>query len=74
MDRLGKGDRCADHESLGSSLHQVGYCFSGLGRFEEARASLEDAVAQKAKGDIFGRVDRESVAVSQKWVDHLKKE
>jgi hypothetical protein len=34
-----------DHASLGSSLHQVGYCLSSLGRFEDARAWFERAAA-----------------------------
>jgi len=34
----------------------VGGCYSSLGKFEEARAWFERAVAAKEKGDVHGRV------------------
>ena len=51
-----------DHESLGSSLHQVGYCYTRTGRFDEARPWFERAVAEAEKGDVHGRVDHESLS------------
>jgi hypothetical protein len=53
-----------DHESLGSSLHQVGDCHGSTGRFEEARPWFERAAAKKAQGDVHGRVDHESLGSS----------
>jgi len=46
-----------DPASLGTSLDQVGYCYSRVGRFEKALPWLERAVAAKDKGDVHGRVD-----------------
>ncbi len=53
-----------DHESLGTSLHQVGYCLSSLGRFEEARGWFGRAVAEEEKGDVHGRIDHASLGSS----------
>jgi tetratricopeptide (TPR) repeat protein len=53
-----------DHEGLGISMHQVGYCLSSLGRYEEARTWFERAVAAKQKGDVDGRVYRESLSIT----------
>jgi tetratricopeptide (TPR) repeat protein len=53
-----------DHESLGSTLHQVGDCLVGIGRFEEARGWFERAVEATNEGDIHGRVDHESLGIS----------
>jgi tetratricopeptide (TPR) repeat protein len=53
-----------DHASLGISLHQVGYCFSRTGRFEEARPWFERAVEAKQKGDVHGRIDHESLVTT----------
>ena len=39
-----------DHESLGSSLHQVGYCLSQTGQYEAARPWFERAVAEAGEG------------------------
>ena len=53
-----------DHESLGISLHEVGYCLSSTGRFEEAQRWYERAVDEKQKGDLDGRVDHDSLGRS----------
>ena len=53
-----------DHESLGISLHQVGFCFASTGRFEEARPWFERAVEAAQKGDVHGRVDHESLVTT----------
>jgi hypothetical protein len=53
-----------DGESLGRSLHQVGYCLSSLGQHAEAKPWFERAVVAKEKGDVHGRVDGESVGRS----------
>ena len=53
-----------DHESLGSSLHQVGYCLSSPSQFTSARPWFERAVAAKEQGDVHGRVDHESLGSS----------
>jgi hypothetical protein len=53
-----------DHESLGTSLHQVGLCLSSTGEFAAARPWYERAVAQKEQGDVHGRVDHQSLGVS----------
>jgi tetratricopeptide (TPR) repeat protein len=43
-----------DHQSLGSSLHHVGYCLSRMGKFEEALPWYERAVAEVKQGDVHG--------------------
>jgi len=53
-----------DHQSLGSSLHQVGYCLSSTGQFADARPWFERAVTATEKGDVHGRVDHQSLGVS----------
>ena len=53
-----------DHASLGSSLHEVGYCLSRTGQYAEARVWYERAVAEQEKGDVDGRVDHASVGRS----------
>jgi tetratricopeptide (TPR) repeat protein/predicted phosphodiesterase len=53
-----------DHQSLGTSLHQVGVCLSSVGKFEEARPWYERAVAEAERGDVHGRVDHESLGTS----------
>ncbi|MFN0073971.1 MAG: metallophosphoesterase [Chloroflexota bacterium] len=52
-----------DHQSLGVSLHLVGYCYASTGDFEQARPWFERAVAEQQQGDIHGRVDHESLGV-----------
>lgn len=51
-----------DPASLGRSLHQVGSCHSSLGRYAEALPWYERAVVAAEQGDIFGRVDRFTLA------------
>ena len=53
-----------DHASLGSSLHQVGYCLSRQGQFAAAQPWFERAVKAAEQGDIHGRVDHESLGRS----------
>ena len=53
-----------DHESLGTSLHQVGYCLSRVGEFAAARPWFERAVTEKEQGDVHGRVDHASLGTS----------
>jgi tetratricopeptide (TPR) repeat protein len=60
----GDADGRIDHQSLGTSLHWVGYCHSSIGQFNDARPWFERAVAQAEQGDIHGRIDHENVAVS----------
>jgi predicted phosphodiesterase/tetratricopeptide (TPR) repeat protein len=60
-----------DHQSLGASLHQVGYCLSRVGAYEQARPWYERAVAEKEQGDVHGRVDQESLGVSREALANL---
>ena len=53
-----------DHESLGSSMHQVGYCLTSVGDYATARPWYERAVKEAERGDVHGRVDHESLGVS----------
>ena len=53
-----------NHESLGSSLHQVGYCLSSTGQFDAARPWYQRAVAAKEQGDVHGRVNHENLGSS----------
>jgi tetratricopeptide (TPR) repeat protein len=53
-----------DHAELGRAMHQVGYCLSSMGRYEEARPWLERAVAEAEKGDVHGRIDHGSLGSS----------
>jgi len=53
-----------DSESLGTSLHQVGDCYAGQGKFAAALSWFERAVAQKEKGDLHGHVDPGSLGDS----------
>jgi hypothetical protein len=52
--RLVRGDihGRVDHDILGKSLHQVGYCLSSLGKFAEAQPFYERAAAEAEKGDV----------------------
>jgi|GEM_PF-1486292 len=59
-----------DHASLGSSLHQVGYCLSCVGEFAVARPWYERAVTEKAQGDVHGRVDHASLGISLNLVGY----
>ena len=59
-----------DHASLGTSLHNVGYCFSSVGKYDDARSWLERAVAAKELGDLHGRIDHESLGSSLHRVGH----
>ena len=54
------------HESLGKSLHWLGMCAYQQGQWPAAAGWCEQAVAEKRQGDIFGRVDQNSVAKSEK--------
>jgi tetratricopeptide (TPR) repeat protein len=60
-----------DHESLGSSLHNIGYCHAQQGRYEEALPWFQRAVAEKEQGDVHGRVDQESLRVSVEARDKI---
>ena len=42
----------------------MGNCASSLGRLEAALSSFERAVAAKEKGDVYGRIDYESISLS----------
>ena len=53
-----------DHESLGVSLHEVGYCLSQQGDYAAATGWYERAVKEAEQGDIHGRVDHESLGKS----------
>jgi len=55
-----------DHGSLGTSLHQVGYCLGRVGHYDEARPWFERAVEAKEQGDVHGRVDHESLGTSMR--------
>jgi hypothetical protein len=44
---LGMAGEAFDHASLGSSLHQVGYCLSSTGDFAAARPWFERAVSRR---------------------------
>ncbi len=50
-----------DNDSLGWSLHEVGYCSSSMGKYDEALPWHKRAVEAKEKGDVHGRVDNESL-------------
>lgn len=54
----------ADHESIGKSLHLVGFCFSNKGEYENAQRWFERAVASKKRGNLEGRVDHDSLGKS----------
>ena len=60
----GDVDGRIDPESLGKSLHEVGYCYASTGKYDEARGWFKRAVAQAEKGDMHGRVDPESLGKS----------
>jgi len=47
---------------VATALHQVGYCHSSLGRFDEALLWFERAVKEKEQGDV--RVDHASLGQS----------
>jgi|GEM_PF-5549265 len=54
-----------DHDVLGASLHQLGYCYSRMGKLVEALFWFEQAVEAFEKGDIHGRIDHESLQFSR---------
>jgi tetratricopeptide (TPR) repeat protein len=66
VDAAQKGDVHGrlDHESLGRSLLQVGFCYWSVGRFDQALPWFERAVDAAQKGDVHGRVDHESMGRS----------
>ena len=53
-----------DHQRLGTSVHQVGFCLSSLGQCAEAQPWFERAVAEAEQGDIHGRVDHQRLGTS----------
>jgi tetratricopeptide (TPR) repeat protein len=53
-----------DYESLSSSLHQVGFCLSSQGQYDEARVWYQRAVDAAQQGDLDGCVDFESLGRS----------
>ena len=59
-----EANRSIDHASLGSSLHDVGYCLWNTGQHEEARLWFERAVAEKERGDVNGCVDHRRLGIS----------
>ena len=63
-------DGRVDHESLGTSLHQVGDCYTSIGQFDKARPWFERAVTEAEQGDIDGRVDHESLGRSVNLVGY----
>jgi tetratricopeptide (TPR) repeat protein len=60
-----RGAEEIDHLALGMSLHALGTCASQQGDWQAAEGWYEQALAEKRQGDIFGRVDRSSVAISE---------
>jgi tetratricopeptide (TPR) repeat protein len=54
----------SDHDSLGSSLHWIGFCLSGTGKFAEAQPWYERAVAAREKGDVQGLIDHDGMSAS----------
>jgi tetratricopeptide (TPR) repeat protein len=61
----GNGRGGIDHESLGTSLHSVGFCFISKGELATAQTWFERAVASKEMGNLYGQVDHESLGKSQ---------
>jgi hypothetical protein len=57
-----------DAQSLGVSLHQVGFCCFKQGQFAQALPWFERAVAAKEQGDAHGRVDAQSLGISLRRV------
>jgi tetratricopeptide (TPR) repeat protein len=55
---------CSTEENSFGCLHQVGYCLSSVGKYEEARGWFKRAVEEAQKGDVHGRVDHESLGSS----------
>ena len=53
-----------DRQSLGLTLHCVGFCLSSQGQFAEARDWYERAADEMRQGDVYGRVDHESLGTS----------
>ncbi len=70
--RRASGGR-VDAASLGTSLHQVGYCYASVGKFAEALPWFDRAVAAAEKGDVHGRVDAESLGATHEALDHALK-
>ena len=62
-----------DHDSLGRSVNQVGFCLSQTGTYDEARPWFERAVAEKQQGDVHGRVDHESLEVSKQALQEVRR-
>ncbi|GAC1338095.1 MAG: hypothetical protein NVSMB18_03940 [Acetobacteraceae bacterium] len=59
-----------DHESLRTSLNQIGFCLSSRGEFAAAQPWFERAVAEAEQGDVHGRIDHESLGASLSQVGH----
>ena len=57
-------EHASSSESLGGSLHQVGYCYSEQGQYEQARPWYEQAVETARAGDNHGRIDHSSLGGS----------
>jgi tetratricopeptide (TPR) repeat protein len=53
-----------DHLALGDNLHGIGHCAYEQGQWPAAAGLYEQAVAEKRKGDLHGRVDHDSLGVS----------
>ena len=61
QEEAGKG---VDHESLGISLHGVGYCLFNQGRFAEAQLWFKKAVDAMQKGDFHQLINHHSLSAS----------
>ena len=60
--RKGDAHGRVHNESLGSSLHNVGFCLVGLGEFEKALPWFKRAIKATEKGDTSGRVHNDSLS------------
>ncbi|WP_170245171.1 hypothetical protein, partial [Pararhodospirillum oryzae] len=60
-------------ESLGKSLHQVGYCLFQMKQYAEALNWAERAVKEAEQGDIHGRVDHQGLQRSREAVEECRR-
>lgn len=66
IEQMEQGDLAGrvNHDSVGTSLHELGACLADSGDYEGAKHWFDRAIAECERGDLLGRVDHQISAKS----------